>query len=155
MTPEQEAEWRSGAYDTMQKWTQATDTAVPSSVLHARRVERLLDGIANQLATIEALRDVLSVLSSYVSAGMGDDATTPQQWNERIRWGIDFLVDATVKRAEQAEQRVAALAEALVAVRTNYAGDPCWCSPLDNLAKSPHSAVCVAAQRLLTTEAPR
>lgn len=40
----------------------------------------------------------LADLSSYVGAGIGDDNTTADEYHERIRWGIDHLVSATIQR---------------------------------------------------------
>ena len=42
--------------------------------------------------------DVLAGLSSYLGAGLGDDDTTPEQYDERIRWGIDHQIAVTVQR---------------------------------------------------------
>lgn len=56
--------------------------------------------LAAQQARIEAAMDVLSGLSSYLGAGLGDEATTPEQFNERIRWGIEQL--GAVHRARAA-----------------------------------------------------
>lgn len=39
----------------------------------------------------EELRATLAALSLYVSAGMGDESTTAQQYLERIKEGIDHL----------------------------------------------------------------
>lgn len=49
----------------------------------ARRLERERD---------EAM-DVLSYLSHYLSCGIGDENTTPQQYKERILDGIKFLIE--------------------------------------------------------------
>jgi len=46
----------------------------------------------------EAALSVLSGLSSYLGAGLGDDATTPEQYDDRIRWGIDHQIAVTVQR---------------------------------------------------------
>lgn len=43
-----------------------------------------------------ALRDVLSNLALYLSSGSGDDNTTPAQFDQRIRWGIDELIKPLV-----------------------------------------------------------
>lgn len=37
--------------------------------------------------------DVLSYLSHYLSCGIGDENTTPQQYKERILDGIKFLME--------------------------------------------------------------
>lgn len=50
-------------------------------------------------AEVERLRDKMSALSSYVGAGIGGDSTTPEQFDERIRWGIDHLERVAMKRA--------------------------------------------------------
>ena len=42
---------------------------------------------------------VLSHLSSYLGAGMGDDETTIEQFDARIRWGIDFIGSVYRERA--------------------------------------------------------
>lgn len=49
---------------------------------------------------VEAL-DVLSGLSIYLGAGMGDEATTALQFDERIRWGIDHIGSVYRNRAAQ------------------------------------------------------
>lgn len=57
LTPEQRGQWLADAHDTTQKWSHAADTAVPSSVLHARRVIRLLtahDALAARVRELEA-----------------------------------------------------------------------------------------------------
>jgi hypothetical protein len=46
----------------------------------------------------DTARDVLADLSSYVGAGIGDESTTPEQYGERIRWGIDHLCSAASKK---------------------------------------------------------
>lgn len=48
----------------------------------------------------EQLRGVLSGLSSYLGAGLGDDSTTPEQFDARIRWGIEHI--GSVHRARAA-----------------------------------------------------
>lgn len=49
----------------------------------------------------ETARDILSNLSSYLGAGMGDDNTTPEQFDARIRWGIDHIGRVYRDRAAQ------------------------------------------------------
>jgi len=39
-----------------------------------------------------ALRGVLQDLALYLSVGVGDDKTTPEEYGKRIRWGIDHLI---------------------------------------------------------------
>ena len=46
----------------------------------------------------EAALSVLSGLSSYLGAGLGNDDTTPEQYDKRIRWGIDHQIAVTVQR---------------------------------------------------------
>lgn len=48
---------------------------------------------------LEEARDILSDLSSYLGAGMGDDTTTLKQFDARIRWGIDHIGSAYRCRA--------------------------------------------------------
>lgn len=43
-------------------------------------------------------RDVLSGLSSYVGAGLGDDNTPIDDYGKRIRWGIDHMCDVLSKK---------------------------------------------------------
>lgn len=45
--------------------------------------------------------DVLAGLSSYLGAGIGDDTTTAQQYDDRIRWGIDHIGRVYRDRAAQ------------------------------------------------------
>lgn len=45
--------------------------------------------IAGLMAERDALRGVLSGLSSFLGAGLGDDATTAEQFDRRIREGIE------------------------------------------------------------------
>ncbi len=52
--------------------------------------------VAKQL---EEAMSVLSGLSSCLGAGLGDDATTPDQFDDRIRWGVDFMIKAERDRA--------------------------------------------------------
>lgn len=59
-------------------------------------VAATLRALRDRLDRAEAERDEamgeLSSLSSYLAAGLGDDRTTPAQFAERIRWGVDFIV---------------------------------------------------------------
>lgn len=64
--------------------------------------------LSTQAAELDALRgeveqakDILSGLSSYLGAGLGDDATTLKQFDERIRWGIDHIGSVYRNRAAQ------------------------------------------------------
>lgn len=54
-------------------------------------------------------RDILSSLSSFLGAGMGDDDTTPEQFAQRIRWGVEHQIAAAIQRAadvvEEASKR--------------------------------------------------
>lgn len=43
-------------------------------------------------------RDVLSGLSSYLGAGLGDEGATLEQYDSRIRWGIEHQASAIVQR---------------------------------------------------------
>lgn len=90
MTPEQRAEWRTDAYDTMQKWTQAADTAVPPSVLHARRVERLMDEIDALAAENARLREVLSKVCVAAAYYGGD----------YVEREVDAVLDAALNPQE-------------------------------------------------------
>ena len=52
-------------------------------------------------ADIDAASDALDVLSnlySYLGTGMGDDNTTAEQFDKRIRWGIDHLACVAIQR---------------------------------------------------------
>ena len=49
-------------------------------------------------------REVLSELLLYLSAGMGDETTTPQQYQTRILEGIKMLTDPITDLWKQAEQ---------------------------------------------------
>lgn len=46
-------------------------------------------------------RDILSGLSSFLGAGMGDDTTTAKQFDQRIHWGIEHLESACRNRAAE------------------------------------------------------
>lgn len=88
----------------------------------------VLDDLNAQLeaarAEVEALRGVLSALSMSVSAGMGDEKTTPDQWFERISWGIDFAMKPLLDMKAAAEARAAQAEherDALLAERDAYA----------------------------------
>lgn len=65
-----------------------------------QRHEELLDAMPGEYrGEVEGLRAVLSGLSSYLGAGLGDEATTPEQFDQRIRWGIEHQASAYRDRA--------------------------------------------------------
>lgn len=68
----------------------------------AAKVAAQADYEARILAALEPAPDlaldVLSGLSSYLGAGIGDDSTTAAEYDKRIRWGIDHQISATVHR---------------------------------------------------------
>lgn len=49
---------------------------------------------------------VLSGISSYLGAGMGDENTTPAEFEKRIRWGIDHHVSAIITLAADMVERL-------------------------------------------------
>lgn len=49
---------------------------------------------------------VLSSISSYLGAGMGDENTTPDEFEKRIRWGIDHHVSAIITLAADMVERL-------------------------------------------------
>lgn len=53
---------------------------------------------SGEVEAVAEARDILSGLSSYLSAGIGDDKTTLTQYDDRIRWGIDNLARLMVVR---------------------------------------------------------
>lgn len=57
-------------------------------------------------AKLEDAMGVLSTLSSYLGAGLGEDTTTPDQYNERIRWGIDAMVQHQARIADGYKQQM-------------------------------------------------
>lgn len=63
----------------------------------------MLDHQAAELATLRAerddFRDTLSGLALYLSVGSGDETTTAEQFDKRIMWGIDHLLNAQLTRA--------------------------------------------------------
>lgn len=59
------------------------------------------------------LRVVLHGLSGFLSAGSGDDSTTADQFDERIRWGIKNLADDLEGLLEDARASLAASQKAL------------------------------------------
>lgn len=52
-----------------------------------------------ELGRVEALEDALRSLAAYVGAG-GYNAQTvePDKFEDKIRWGIDHLVNATIQQ---------------------------------------------------------
>lgn len=42
----------------------------------------------------DAAIETLSALSSYLGCGLGDEHTTAEQFDARIRWGIDYQTSA-------------------------------------------------------------
>lgn len=77
---------------------------VKAGALILAEIERRdrMEGRIAALAPAEAggveAREVLSGLSSYLGAGMGEDDTTAEEYEKRIRWGIDYQINATVQR---------------------------------------------------------
>ncbi len=67
------------------------------------RCADLIEDQAAELATLRAerddFRDTLSGLALYLSVGSGDDTTTAEQYDKRIMWGIDHLLNAQLTRA--------------------------------------------------------
>lgn len=61
------------------------------------RIKTLSQQPGTQAGETEALA-VLSSLSSYLAAGLGDEATTAEQFDARIRWGIDHWTVAVIQR---------------------------------------------------------
>lgn len=51
-------------------------------------------------------RDVLSALSSYLGCGLGDDATTLQEYDKRIRFGIDEMFNGAVRLSADVVERL-------------------------------------------------
>lgn len=60
----------------------------------AAEITRLTEALRAAEERVKALREVLSQLSSYVGAGIGDEGTTSEQFIKRITWGIDHISDA-------------------------------------------------------------
>lgn len=54
----------------------------------------------------ETAIDVLASLSSYLGAGLGDDKTTADQYDMRIRWGIDYQHNAIVRLCAETIERL-------------------------------------------------
>lgn len=84
------------------------ETAVEAErVVVARSLARNWEHAARRWwAKLEDAMGVLSALSSYLGAGLGEDTTTPDQYNERIRWGIDHLLRVETGRREEAEREL-------------------------------------------------
>jgi hypothetical protein len=49
--------------------------------------------------------DVLAGLSSALGAGVGDFSTTAEEYEQRIQWGIEHLVNATIQRCADVVER--------------------------------------------------
>lgn len=74
----------------------------------------------------EACRDVLSSLSSWLGQGFGDGSVTADEFEARIRAGVDTIVDVEVRRREHATAERDRLANV---IRTHHAqrqDDRCW-----------------------------
>jgi hypothetical protein len=53
---------------------------------------------SNAIARAEKAEDILSGLSSYLGVGLGDDeTTTAEDFDKRIRWGIDNHTNGTIR----------------------------------------------------------
>ena len=72
---------------------------------------------ARRLAQVERerdeARDALSEIAFYLSVGLGDETTTPQQYKERILDGIKMLTDPIMALWKQAERERDEAREAL------------------------------------------
>ena len=64
------------------------------------------DAALEAVAQAEDYRDTLSSLASYLGAGMGDEKTTAEQFNDKIRWGIDFIANAQIQRCADLVERL-------------------------------------------------
>ena len=58
--------------------------------------------------------DVLSNLSHYLSCGLGDENTTPQDYGARIRGGINALTDPIVEEKEKFRKMVESQAKIII-----------------------------------------
>lgn len=59
-------QWRLEAYDTTQKWTHVPDSGIPASVLHARRVDRLINALLATARRERRMREALGELTAIV-----------------------------------------------------------------------------------------
>ena len=95
------------------EWQAATAIATLEAELEKLRPQVKVaddqwDAKCDELAAMKARGDrlaealiTLSELSSYLGAGAGDDTTTVEQFNQRIRWGIDHIGVSYRNRAAQ------------------------------------------------------
>jgi len=94
-----------GRCDTKGCWMNASRISVaiddPKMVAIWNTRHLVQQAIAAERGEVENARDILSGLSSYLGAGLGDDATTLKQFDERIRWGIDHIGSVYRNRAAQ------------------------------------------------------
>jgi hypothetical protein len=59
---------------------------------HSSACDKATETIAAALAEeADDWRDTMSVISSYLGAGMGDDKSTAEQLRQRIMWGIEEI----------------------------------------------------------------
>jgi hypothetical protein len=64
-------------------------------------LRRILTPRTGQLVERAGVVEILANLSSYLGAGIGDDTTTPEEYDRRIRWGIDHIGRVYRDRAAQ------------------------------------------------------
>lgn len=100
-------QWRLEAYDTTQKWTHVPDSGLPAGVLHARRVDRLINAL---LATArrerrlrEALGELREMAASVRHGHVGGQQTGPSRWNmtEGTKRRMLSIIDAALAEEGQ------------------------------------------------------
>ena len=84
------------------EWQERVDRAIAGIL---KLIPAVLEALNTRPAPsgeeVEEARDILSALSSYLGAGLGDDKTTLAQFDDRIRWGIDHIGRVYRNRAAQ------------------------------------------------------
>ena len=73
--------------------------ALPSGSRPSGQAPTGLDASRFDPSRVERLEDALRSLAAYVSAGGYNAATVdPDIFEDKIRWGIDYLINATIQR---------------------------------------------------------
>lgn len=85
------------------EWDGEPEDAVPLQLARSKCDAALssidLPAIVAALEGESRAKYVLSGLSSYLGVGIGDDSTTAEQFDTRIRWGIDHIGSVYRNRA--------------------------------------------------------
>lgn len=108
MTPADVTEITSDAKDLIEI-LRALNCPTGARFTAANAIEDLVGKLAAQTARAEAAEaraddaiGELSALSSLYGAGLGDDKTTAAEFVARIKWGVDFILNAEANRRKAA-----------------------------------------------------